>query len=63
MEKCYSSLVIHSEDAAFDNSHIPSPDSLVPEKEKDRQTGIVIVIEEVCSNKQKNILTHLFKAV
>lgn len=30
--------MIHSDDAAFNNSHIPSPDSLVPENEKKRKS-------------------------
>ncbi len=30
-----SLVVVHSKDATFDNSHVPGPDSMVPEKQKD----------------------------
>lgn len=55
---CYSSFVIHSKDAAFNNSHIPSPDSLVPENEKKRkrETGQhKNVMEKLCYSKINNI--------
>ncbi len=32
-----SLVVVHSKDATFDNSHVPGPDSMVPEKQKDKK--------------------------